>query len=90
MKGLTKEFLPALDDSADLTDGEAGSATTTTSREHLATLLKEALYREPQYTVSTLEVRRLRPHLYIRGRLVCSEGPAKVLVYRVDWLQNAS
>lgn len=90
MKGPTDEFLPVLDDSPDLADGEVLGATITTSGDHLATLLKEVLSQEPQYTVGTLEVRRLRPHLYIRGRLVCSEGPAKVLVYRADWLENAS
>jgi hypothetical protein len=90
MKCPTNESLPELDDSADLTDSEARGATMTTSGEHLAALLKELLSREPHYTVGTLEVRRRRPYLYIRGRLVCTEGPAKVLVYRVDWLQNAS
>jgi hypothetical protein len=93
-------FVPSMppdEDSLDLTDSEVSSATVTTDFNQLAQLLVRALSPgeasvgkgDARYALGGHEVRRRRPHLYLRSYLVCPGEPQKVLLHRVDWLQDA-
>lgn len=89
MKGLPPTMMATeLEDSVDLTDAEVGNAIATSSEQHLARHLTEAL--TSGCSLGVREIRRRRPHLYLRCLMVCPGGPPKVLVYCVDWLQKAS
>ncbi len=79
---------PEVEDSVDLTDAEVTGAVPTMSEQDLAALLTQQL--QTGCSLGTREIRRRRPHLYLRCYVVCPDEPPKVLVYCVDWLQNAS
>lgn len=86
------------DDSPDLSDHEVDHAVVTVDSNQLAQLLGEALVPSSasvgtggaQYAIARHEVRRRRPHLYLRSYLVCAGEAEKVLLHRVDWLEGAS
>lgn len=80
------------EDAADLTDAEVVGAVDTREPTQLARLILRALLPEEgaaQCMVAKYEVRRRKPHLYLRTTLVCPGGPGKSLVHRIDWLQAA-
>ena len=87
---------PEEEDSPDLSDQEVESATNTSSDKELARLLVQALSPgeasvdkgTARYVLARQEVRRRRPHLYLRSLLVCPGEPPKVLVYRIDWMDQ--
>lgn len=87
---------PELEDSTDLSDTEVGHATATEDAAHLTRLLMEALSpgqasigkSDARYALGTREIRRRKPHLYLRCHLVCPDEAPKVLVYCVDWLHT--
>lgn len=95
-------FLPTLPapeaaDAADLSDYEVERAVETSDSEQLIGLLARALSPgeasigkgDARYALAKQEIRRRRPHLFLRSTLVCPGEPPKVLVFRVDWLQSA-
>lgn len=80
------------EDAADLTDAEVMGAVDTLEPTQLARLILRAVLPEEgsvQYTIAKYEVRRRRPHLYLRTTLRSPGGLGKTLVHRVDWLQTA-
>lgn len=89
---------PEVDDSVDLTDTEILSAIQTDDAHHLTLLLKEALSPGPacmgrgegRYALAAREIRRRKPHLYLRCHFVRPDGPTRVLTFCVDWLNNIS
>lgn len=94
-------FIPTIppleaEDASDLSDHEISRALETDDSAHLTTLLARAVSpgeasvgkADARYAVARQEVRRRKPHLYLRTTLVCPGEPAKVLVHRVDWLQQ--
>lgn len=93
-------FIPTLpppeqEDAVDFSDVEVMGAVETRDSTHLAELLVQALSPgqasvgkgDARYALSKHEVRRRKPHLYLRTTLVCPGEPNKVLIHRVDWLQ---
>lgn len=94
-------FIPTLpppdqEDAIDLSDLEVAGADYTRDSAHLAELLVRAVSPgeasvgkgDARYAVSKHEVRRRKPHLYLRTTLVCPGEPNKVLLHCVDWLQT--
>ena len=93
-------FIPSLppsdeEDATDLTDHEVNGAVPTADVKQLSELLACALSpgaaslgkADARYALSKHEIRRRKPHLYLRTILVCPGEPQKLLVHRVDWLQ---
>jgi hypothetical protein len=85
------------EDSADLTDNEVERAVVTVGFNQLAQLLARALAPEHtsvgnkgRYAVERHEIRRRSPHLYLKSYLVCPGAPPKVVLHRVDWMDDAS
>ena len=93
--GYIPTIPPPEADAVDLTDHEVESAIPTSDGTELAELLVRALSpgeaslskADARYALSKQEVRRRRPHLYLRTTLVCPGEPNRVLLHRVDWLQ---
>jgi hypothetical protein len=94
-------FIPTLpppdqEDAIDLTDHEVRMAVDTNDSTHLTDLLVRAVSPgeasvgkgDARYAVAKHEVRRRKPHLYLRTTLVCPGEPSKILIHRVDWLQS--
>lgn len=84
---------PEVEDSVDLTDAEVRHAIPTDDAHHLTLLLKEAISPGPckgegRYALAAREIRRRKPHLYLRCHLVRPDGPTRVLTYCVDWLNK--
>lgn len=82
------------EDSTDLSDHEVESAVPTSDFNQLAQLLSRALAPDTptvgkSYAVARHEIRRRCPHLYLRSHLVCPGEPQRVLLHRVDWLEDA-
>lgn len=78
---------PPPEDSEDLTDVEVAHAVPTTDRRDLAHRIATALrISGPEFSLKGHELRRRKPHLYWRVRLVSAEEPDRVLVFRADWL----
>lgn len=85
---------PPRDDSEDLTDEEIAGAVDTDGPETLARLIGQEVRHDPEstesggWTVKLHELRRRGEDLFWRSRLVSTQEPDKVLVYRVNWLQG--
>jgi len=87
---------PGQEDAIDLSDHEVMGSVYTPDSAHLADLLVRAVSPgeasvgkgDARYAVSKHEVRRRKPHLYLRTTLVCPGEPNKVLLHTVDWLQS--
>ena len=83
---------PPKEDSEDLTDEEIARAVIVASASELAHAISEELRSDPEsantggFTVQSHELRRRGENLFWRTRLVSSQEPPKVLVYRVNWL----
>lgn len=85
------------EDSADLTDQEVRSAVETVDFEQLAQLLSRALAPESpsvgecgRYSVARHEIRRRRPHLFLRSYLFRPGEPERVVLHRIDWVEEPS
>jgi hypothetical protein len=87
---------PEAEDATDLSDHEVEGALETVDATHLTELLARAVSpgeasvgkADARYAIGKQEVRRRKPHLYLRTTLVCPGEPRKILMYRVDWLQQ--
>lgn len=83
---------PPEEDSLDLTDAEIAAAVETKDSTDFIRLLEENIrpYLRPNVAgaIKSHELRRRKPHLYCRTRLALDGEPDKVLLFRVDWLQN--
>lgn len=99
LEGESIHTIPPLgDNSTDLTDDEIDGAVTSEGSNQLAQLLLRALSpREAsvgegsaRYSITRHELRRRDSHLYLRTHLGCPGKPTKVLMHRVDWLQQPS
>jgi len=85
------------EDSADLTDDEVEHAVLTVDFNQLAQMLARSLALEDasvgkngRYAVERHEVRRRSPHLFLRSYLVCPGEPQKIVLHRIDWIEDAS
>lgn len=76
---------PEHEDAADLTDQEVASAVETQSLRDLVDSLTRAITASG-YTLSRQELRRRKPHLYLRSTLVRAGAPERRVIHRVDWL----
>lgn len=93
-------FLPEVplldDDSEDLSNEEVERAVETSDEKQLVRILTEELSPghasigkgDARYAVLGHQIRRRKPHLYLRTRLGCPGEPEKTLVFRVDWAES--
>lgn len=87
---LDPQWIPADEDSPDLTDGEIEGAVETVDSNDFVRAIEEAIRPLIRPNVSSAvtghELRKRKPHLYCRTRMAIDGEPDKVLVFRVDWL----
>lgn len=81
------------EDSPDLTDEEIAGAVDTSDSNAFVKALEEEIRPLIRPNVAAAiqshELRKRKPHLYCRTRVALDSEPDKVLLFRVDWLQNS-
>ncbi len=91
---LDPQWIPADEDSPDLTDEEIEGATPTTDSNDFVRAIEEAVRPLVRPNVNSAltghELRRRNPHLYCRTRVAVDGEPDKVLLFQVDWLLQKS
>lgn len=89
LEGLSLEGLEP-QDSEDFGPEEAERATVTEGPDDLVQRLMKHVRgnRVAKFALQSHELRRRDQHLYYRVRMVATQEPDKVLIFRVDWIQS--
>lgn len=74
------------DDSEDLLDEEVERAIVTTDTSDLSKKIVAYLQEHSGEQLNSHELRRRKPHLYWRSRIIPSTGDPHTIVFQVDWL----
>lgn len=88
LEGLSLEGLEP-EDSEDFSSEEVERATVTEGPDDLIQrLMKQVRGNQvAKFALKRHELRRWDDHLYYRVRMVATQEPDKVLIFRVDWIQ---
>ena len=74
------------DDSADLLDEEVERAIETKDTTDLSKKIVAYLQEHPGEQLNSHELRRRKPHLYWRSKILPPTGEPHTIVFQVDWL----
>jgi len=89
LEGLSLDGLEPVD-SDDFGSDEAERATVTEGPDDLVQRLMKQVRgsQVSKFALKSHELRRREQHLYYRVRMVATQEPDKVLVFRVDWMRS--
>lgn len=76
------------EDSKDLTEDEVLRAVVTSDTQDISRLVVEELKAHPGTQLEGHDLRRQKPHLYWRVRLVDPDGTTRSLMFQADWLKR--